>query len=128
MFITYIQIMEKKVTIFCTNTNTYQDFPAGSNLIKILEGFDVKSQSTIVNAKVNNKTEPLDYCVYHNKTVTFVDLTSPSGMRAYVRSLCFLLAKAVLETFPKLSFISNIPYHWATFAESVIGLRSTKRQ
>lgn len=109
--------MEKKVTIFCTNTNTYQDFPAGSNLIKILEGFDVKSESTIVNAKVNNKTEPLDYCVYHNKTITFVDLTSPSGMRAYVRSLCFLLAKAVSETFPEAQLYIEHPISLGYFCK-----------
>lgn len=92
--------MENKITIFCTNTNSYKDFPAGVNLIDIMKGFDIKSEHTIVNAKVNNKTEPLTFQLYHNKTVTFVDITDPSGMRTYVRSLCFLLAKAVADVLP----------------------------
>lgn len=92
--------MESKVTIHCTNTNTYKDFPAGTPLINILKEFDFKPKFKIVAARVNNKTEPLDYQAYHNKTVSFVDITEPSGMRTYVRSLCFLFAKAVTEIFP----------------------------
>ena len=49
----------------------------------------------IANAKVNNRTESLNYKVYRPKLVEFVDISSQSGMRAYVRSLCFILAKAV---------------------------------
>lgn len=115
--------MENRVTIHCTNTDTYQDFPAGSSLIQIMEGFGVQSKSTIVNAKVNNKTEPLDYCVYHNKTVTFVDLTSPSGMRTYVRSLCFLLSKAVAEIFPEAQLYIEHPISLGYFCK--ISDRST---
>ncbi|WP_029904826.1 nucleoside kinase [Prevotella sp. 10(H)] len=93
--------MENKVTIHCTNTNSYKDFAAGTSLIDIMKGFSLQTQFPVVNARVNNKTEPLDYQAYHNKTVTFVDMTEPSGMRTYVRSLCFLLAKAVAEVFPE---------------------------
>lgn len=92
--------MTDKITIHCTNTNEYKDFPTGSSLIEILEGFDYKPDYRIVNAKVNNKTEPLVYRAYFNKTVTFVDISESSGMRTYVRSLCFLLAKAVAEIVP----------------------------
>lgn len=118
IFITiYIRFMENRVTIYCTNTGTYQDFPAGSNIIEILDRFNIQSKSTIVNAKVNNKTEPLDYHVYHNKTVTFVDLTDPSGMRTYVRSLCFLLAKAVAEIFPEAQLYIEHPISLGYFCK-----------
>ncbi|MDU1889909.1 MAG: nucleoside kinase [Dysgonomonas sp.] len=93
--------MEKKVTIHCTNSGTYKDFPAGVNLIEVLKGFDIQPKFKFVTSKVNNKVEPLDYEVFNNKTVTFVDLSEPSGMRTYVRSLCFILATAVSEVFPK---------------------------
>ncbi|MDR3059854.1 MAG: nucleoside kinase [Dysgonomonas sp.] len=115
--------MENKVTIHCTNTNTYRDFPAGISLIEILDGFKVQLASTIVNAKVNNKTEPLNYRVYSNKTVTFVDLTDPSGMRTYVRSLCFLLAKAVAEIFPEAQLYIEHPISLGYFCK--ISDRST---
>jgi uridine kinase len=73
--------MESKVTINCTNTGTYKDVPVGTNLIQILKEFDVKSRHKIVTAKVNNKTEPLTYQVYNNKTVDFISISEPSGMR-----------------------------------------------
>ncbi len=92
--------MENKVTIYCTNTASYKDVPVGANLIQILEEFGVKSEHKIVTAKVNNKTEPLTYQVYSNKTVSFISISEPSGMRAYVRSLCFLFSRAVAEVCP----------------------------
>lgn len=101
--------MENKVTIHCTNTNTYKEVPAGTNLIEILKELDVRTKHKIVTAKVNNKTESLTYQVYNNKTVTFIDLTEPSGMRAYVRSLCFLFARAVAEICPDAQVLIEHP-------------------
>ena len=40
-----------------------------------------------VSAKVNNKVEGLHYRFYNDKDVEFLDVTSPSGMRTYTRSL-----------------------------------------
>jgi uridine kinase len=52
-------------------------------------------------AKVNNKTESLNYACYKPKDVEFVGLDDPSGMRTYVRSLCFILAKATHDLYPE---------------------------
>ena len=53
-----------------------------------------------VSCKVNNKVEGLHYRVYNNKDVEFLDMTSPSGSRAYTRTLFFVLCKAVKDVFP----------------------------
>ena len=53
-----------------------------------------------VSAKVNNKVENLNFRVYYNKDIEFLDITSASGMRTYVRSLCFILVKAVDDLYP----------------------------
>ncbi|MEA4980966.1 MAG: nucleoside kinase, partial [Petrimonas sp.] len=50
--------------------------------------------------KVNNKTESLTYQVYRPRRVEYVDISDSSAMRTYVRSLCFVLAKAVDDTLP----------------------------
>ncbi|MDR2956164.1 MAG: nucleoside kinase [Prevotella sp.] len=92
--------MDNRITIHCTNNDTFKEFPAGTKLIDMQDSFDFNTNSRVVAAKVNNKTEPLDYEAYHNKTVHFVDLSEPLGMRTYVRSLCFLFAKVVAEIFP----------------------------
>ena len=53
-----------------------------------------------VAAKVNNQVVGLAYRVYNNKDVEFLDITSKDGMRVYVRSLTFVMMKAISELFP----------------------------
>ncbi len=90
----------KTVKIHCTNTNSYKEYPKGVSLLEILDDLAITSALPFVNAKVNNKTESLNYRVYGNKTVSYVTIDESSGMRTYVRSLCFLFAKAVSEVIP----------------------------
>ena len=93
--------MTETVTIYCKNNNTYQDFPIGSSLLDIYNGLDLQLPYPVINAKVNNCSEGLTYKVYNSKDVEFFDVRDPSGMRTYVRSLCFVLFKAVTELFPE---------------------------
>ena len=92
--------MTETVRVNCLNTNEYKEIPVGTSLIDLIDIFGVKSNYLIANAKVNNKTESLSYRVYRPKTVEFVDLSHSSAMRTYVRSLCFILAKAVDDILP----------------------------
>ncbi|HBX44852.1 MAG TPA: AAA family ATPase, partial [Porphyromonadaceae bacterium] len=93
---------EKKdlVKIKCVNTNEYKEVPIGSSLEQLIAVFGVKMPYLIANAKVNNKTESLAYKVYRPRTVEYVDISNSSAMRTYVRSLCFILAKAVDDVLP----------------------------
>jgi len=94
-------MMKDVVTVFCKNNNKYMDVPAGSNLLEIMDMLEVKMPYLVLNAKVNNKTESLLYRIYGPKTIEYTDISRMSGMRGYVRSLCFILAKAVYEVYPK---------------------------
>ena len=76
--------------IYCKNNNSTKDFAEGSSLLDIYKGFNLQMPYGPVSAKVNNKVESLDFRVYYNKDIEFLDITSPSGMRTYVRSLCFI--------------------------------------
>lgn len=87
--------------IYCKNTDFTKDFPEGSSLLDIYSGFNLRMPYGTVSAKVNNKVESLDFRVYFNKDVEFLDITSASGMRTYVRSLCFILVKAVEDLYPE---------------------------
>jgi uridine kinase len=53
-----------------------------------------------MNALVNNKVEGLTYRCWQPKDIEFSDYTSPSGQRAYVRSLCHIFSKAVNDVLP----------------------------
>ena len=93
--------MIDKVEIHLKNTNQKKHVPVGTSLEEIIEIFDFKMPYLIANAKVNNRIESLAYKVYHPKQVEFADITSQSAMRTYVRSLCFILTKAVNDVLPE---------------------------
>ena len=93
--------MEHMLQICCKNNNISQKFPIGSSLLDIYSGFNLDSPYQVVSAKVNNRSEGLSFRVYNNKDVEFLDIRDSSGMRTYVRSLCFILYKAVSELFPE---------------------------
>jgi uridine kinase len=62
-----------------------------------------------INAHVNNKVEGMHFRLYKQKEVEFLDITSPSGMRAYTRSLFFVLCKAVHDLYEKCKVAIDIP-------------------
>ena len=92
--------MEHKFYIYCTNTASQIEAEGGERLLDIYKRLDIPSAYPAVTARVNHKSESLDYRVYNPCDVEFVDITDPSGMRAYVRSLCFVLYKAITELHP----------------------------
>ena len=51
----------------------------------------------------------LGYKVYNNKSVEYLDVRDPSAMRTYVRSLCFVLYKAVSELFSNVELFIRHP-------------------
>ena len=51
----------------------------------------------------------MHFRLYKQKEVEFLDITSPSGMRAYTRSLFFVLCKAVHDLYEKCKVAIDIP-------------------
>ena len=74
-----------------------------------------------VSAKVNNKAEGLHYRVYNNKDVEYLDLRSSSGLRAYTRTLFFVLCKAVHDLYPTGSVVIDIPVSNGYYCDLHIG-------
>lgn len=93
--------MEKEITVYCKNTKSYHVYPAGISLLEIRDDLRIELPYPVVAARVNYKVEDLNFLVYKPKDIEFIDLTSPSGMRVYVRTLSMVLAKAVSELFPQ---------------------------
>ncbi|NCB69156.1 MAG: nucleoside kinase [Bacteroidia bacterium] len=92
--------MEKKVTIYCKNTGSYHQYSFGTSLIEIYNDLGIKLKYQVVAARVNYKVEDLNFLVYKPKDIEFIDVSSPSGMRVYVRSLSMVLGKAISELYP----------------------------
>ena len=107
--------------ICCKNNNIYREFPIGSSLLDIYYGFNLNFPYQVVSAKVNNRSEGLNFRVYNNKDVEFLDVRDSSGMRTYVRSLCFVLYKAVSELFPEGKLFVEHPVSKGYFCNLRIG-------
>lgn len=102
--------MKQMLQIYCKNNNISKEFPIGSSLLDIYYGFNLNFPYQVVSAKVNNRSEGLNFRVYNNKDVEFLDVRDSSGMRTYVRSLCFVLYKAVSELFPNGKLLWSTRY------------------
>lgn len=117
--------------IYCKNNNSTREFPEGSSLLDIYNGFNLAMPYGPVSAKANNKVESLDFRVYYNKDIEFLDITSSSGMRTYVRSLFFILVKAVEELYPQGSISLEHPiskgYFCKLHIDRTIGLDDVQR-
>ena len=101
--------MKQVIQIRCKNNKKVINTAIGSSLsdIFLMSGLDMKYGP--VSAKVNNKVEGLNYRVYHNKDIEFLDLTSPSGQRTYTRTLFMVLCKAVKDLYPEGHVDIDIP-------------------
>ncbi len=101
--------MGKTITIRCKNTGRSHKIPMGYTLEETAELLEINLPHGITSAKVNNKVEGLHFMFFNDKDVEFLDITSPSGMRTYTRSLFFVLYKAVRDLFPQARLRIDTP-------------------
>lgn len=109
------------IEIRCKNNKKTQKVEMGSTLSDVFSDFNLQMEYGPVSAKVNNKVEGMHYRLFHNQDVEFLDLHSPSGQRAYTRSLFFVLCKAVHDLFPDGNVIIDIPVSNGYYCDLNIG-------
>jgi uridine kinase len=73
----------------------------GTSLIEIFKDQDVQLVNEPLCALVNNEAKELNFKVFKPKTIEFVDFAHLAGHRAFVRSVAFVLHKAIKELYPK---------------------------
>ena len=91
--------MEKTIRINIRNNGSSVEVPMGSTLEEAYALSGLTLPHGPISARVNNKVEGMHYRCYKQKEVEFLDITSSSGMRAYTRTLFFILCKAAHELF-----------------------------
>lgn len=89
-----------KITVDLVNTSSQLHVDGGTTIAEIAAMLGDKIPFRPICARVNNKTEGLDFAVYAPKIVEMLDITSDSGQRAYVRSLSMMLYCAVHNLYP----------------------------
>lgn len=101
--------MEQTIQIRCKNNKKNLDVRIGSTLSEIFSQTGLKMEYGPVSARVNNKVEGMHFRVYKPKEVEFLDMHEPSALRAYTRSLFFVLNKAAHDIYPDCTVIIDIP-------------------
>ena len=101
--------MNNLIQIYCKNTNIFKEFNAGVSLLEIYDELKVELPHPLAGARVNNISRSLSYQCYSPEDVEFIDISDPSGMRSYVRSLCCILSKAVNDLFPQAKIYFEHP-------------------
>ena len=101
--------MSKFIQIHCVNNGQQVQVEAGSTLEEILKGIHLPRLGDVVAAKVNNVTRGLDYTVYQSKDIEFLDITNPSGLRTYTRSLLFVMGYAIKQLYPDGDYCIEAP-------------------
>ena len=91
-----------ELKVYCKNTNEYLGIDGGETLIELYESIKPRLDLTgdAVCVLVNNKVEDLHYPVFAPKHIEFIDIISNDGYRAYTRSLCMVLYKALNDLYP----------------------------
>ena len=95
-----MKIMNRKMNIFCKNIGEYISFTGGETLQEIFNRLKEQININPICARVNNKTEDMNYPVFGPKQVEFLPRESGSGQRVYIRSLCMILYKAICDILP----------------------------
>jgi uridine kinase len=92
--------MGKLIKITCLNNNKTKEYKLGTSLPDIIKDQKIELKYPILGAMVNNVLEDLSYEIFKPKTVRFIDITNKDGLLMYIRSLTFVLIKAVKELYP----------------------------
>lgn len=94
----------RNLEIFCENTQKYYQFHLGTSLKEIYQEIKPGLKYDVLAALVNNELQDLSYELMKPKRINFIDVTSLDGHSVYIRSLCFILYKAVLKLYPGIKF------------------------
>ena len=113
--------MGKTVNIHVCNNGTIVEMPMGATLEEVYEKSGVEMTYGPISALVNNKVEGMHFQIFKQKKVEFIDITSSSGLRAYTRTLFFILSKAAHDLWPDCKVIIDIPISNGYYVDLQLG-------
>ncbi|MBP3774504.1 MAG: nucleoside kinase [Bacteroidaceae bacterium] len=107
----------KEIAVYCVNTGETVRIPAGSTLQEAARLIKPQGLGLITSAKVNNVLEGLEYELYSNKDVEFLGISSVVGLYTYVRSLLFVMSKAIKDVYPGTAIFIEAPISNGLYCE-----------
>ena len=113
--------MEQNITIRCKNNGQAMDVAMGSTLEEIFQQLPMTLPYPPIVAHVNNKEEGMHFRVYKQKDIEFLDITTAAGLRAYTRSLFFVLCKAAHDLWKDCCVTIDIPVSNGYYVDLQLG-------
>lgn len=92
--------MQNLVTIYCKNNKQFVQIPCGTSLHDLYHQLALDLPYPVIAARVNYKVQNLNFLIYKPKDIEFIDATSDSGRRCYIRTLSMVMACAIRELWP----------------------------
>ena len=96
----------ENIRVYCKNTDSYYSCSPGTKLMDLIGeiGYTHNTDKSgekhpIIIAYVDNQLKELGFPIYMAHSIEFLDITHPDGRRSYMRSLGFLLQKAVHDVY-----------------------------
>lgn len=93
--------MSAQLKVFVKNINRYVPIHGGETLTDIYRSLEGEISFNPICARVNNKTEDMQFPVFAPKQVEFLPAENQAAYRVYIRSLCMMLYRAVTELYPQ---------------------------
>ena len=93
------------ISLYCRNLNKEVLCTPGTTLAQLAQQLVLNPAAPYLAAFVDHKLRDLSYEMYKPYSVEFIDLSHTDGVRTYVRSLSFLMQKAVYDLYPQKKMI-----------------------
>ena len=93
------------INVYCENLKQSFECQPGTTLTSLLRQIDLRLEWPVLAALVDNQLKELGFQIYIPHTIKFIDYSHPDGHRTYVRSLNFVLQKAVADLYPQYSLM-----------------------
>ena len=89
------------------NKDRIVEVKQGTAILDIVEQYVEHAAAPILAARVDNEIRELNYTLDQDCSLRFVDLTDEDGGRIYLRSLFFVMLKAVEELYPGARVVAH---------------------
>lgn len=105
------------IRVYCENLNNTIECVPGTKLSDFLKKSGYSPELPVLAAIVDNQLKELGFELYIPNRVKFIDYSHPDGYRTYVRSLNFVVQKAVADLFPQYSLVIDYNLQNGMYAE-----------
>lgn len=90
----------KTMEVYCSNLGCTKEVQAGSSLQSIAQKWEAELGFKALNCRIDNETVSLSETIQTPSQIEFAGISHESGMRTYVRTLSFVIAKAASDVLP----------------------------